>query len=206
MGRRLIISRLDEGSSPPPSSSGIFGARLDAPTLAGIRLVFGVGRRPGAAPTRETFSPVYTISIPVFSLGGLDSDGVYEFDAARTLQDLQQRANRRSWAVRLELEIEQAADSVSAADIYVETPYPEDGPDFYVAGPDSKGTTTLGGGRRLVLASSLAHDQETVAALGGAFTLQLSDSDPRDGDSVPGDQQSSARPVELCLTNYEFQG
>jgi hypothetical protein len=204
----LIIARLDEGSSPPPSSSGIFGVRLDAPTLAGIRLVFGVGRRPGTPPTRETFSPVYTISIPVFSLGGLDSDGVYEFDAARTLADLQERADRRGWAMRLELEIEQAADSVSAADIYVETPYADDGPEFYVAGPDGKGTTTLGGGRRLVLASSLAHDTDTIRKLGGAFSLQLSDADPRAAGgegSGEADQHSSARPVELNLTRYEFQ-
>ena len=205
MARRLIISRLDEGSSPPPSSSGIFGARLDAPTLAAIRLVFGVGRRPGVAPTRDTFSPVYTISIPVFSLGGLDSDGIYEFDTARTLADLQDRADRRGWAMRLELEIEQPADSVSAADIYVETPYADNGPEFYVAGHDDKGTTTLGGGRRLVLASSLAHDANSVGTLGGAFSLQLSDSDPRASDASA-DQHSSVRPVELNLTRYEFQG
>lgn len=199
MARRLIIDRLAEGSSAPE-----LGEAIPAPELAAIHLVFGVGRRPGQAPTGAEFSPVYTVEIPVFSLTGLDSDGVYEFDAARTLQDLQARAQRRAWAMRLELTFVQAPATVHACDVYVQTPYPtgDGGPKLEVAGAGARGTTTLGGARELVLASSLAHDAEQVAALGGEFEVIVADGDPNDENS----RCSAARNVALNLTRYEFQG
>ncbi len=200
MAKRLIIDRLDGASSTPAADDG----RFDPPTLSAIRLVFGVGRRPGQAPSAADFSPVYTVEIPVFSLTGLDSDGIYEFDAARTLEDLQGRAQRRSWALRLELTFVQEASSVHRGDLYIETPYAEAGPSCEVAGVDKRGTTTLGGARELVLASSLAHDADQVAALGGKFVACIAAADPRETPDDP--SASLPREVELNLTRYEFQG
>ena len=200
MARRLIIERLDRGAAAPSEDLG----RVDAPTISAIRLVFGVGRRPGQAPTREDFSPTYTVEIPVFSLSGLDSDGVHEFDAVRTLEDLQVRAERRAWAMRLELSVVQDAATVNAAEIYVDTPFADgdDAPELFVAGHGD--VTTLGGARELILASSLAHDGEAVAALGGEFTVQLRDADPRTEASAS--VESATRRLVLNLTRYEFQG
>jgi len=72
MGRRFVIERLSEGAVPP---AGEGTRKVDAPNVAAIRLVFGVGSGPDAQPTEDTFKPVYSVSIPVFSLGGLDPDG-----------------------------------------------------------------------------------------------------------------------------------
>ena len=71
---RLVVRRLPEGSVAP---GGDEMRTVDPPALAGIRLVFGVGMEPEASPTADDFHPVYTISMPVFSIGGLDPDGVY---------------------------------------------------------------------------------------------------------------------------------
>jgi len=196
----LIIERLDRGAPPPTEDLG----HVDAPTISGIRMVFGVGHRIGQPATREDFAPTYTVEIPVFSLAGLDSDGVHEFDAVRTLEDLQSRAERRPWAMRLELTLVQAAATVNAAEIYIDTPYEDadDSAELFVAGHGD--VTTLGGARELVLASSLAHDGEAVAALGGEFCVQLRDADPR--SETAASIESAVRRVVLNLTRYEFQG
>jgi hypothetical protein len=201
MGRRLVIERLSEGSVPP-SEEGT--RKLDAPTISAIRLVFGVGKRPDGPPTDADFKPVYTVGIPVFSLGGLDSDGVHEFDGTALLGSLQKRAQRRQWAARLELEVIQAADSVNAADLYVETPFADDGPTFDILGPSRRGTTTAGGGRSLVFATSLAHDAGGISALGGKFSFQLRDADPKEGGDAS--VESQARGLALDFTQYEFEG
>lgn len=201
MGRRLVIERLSEGSVPP-SEEGT--RKVDAPSVSAIRLVFGVGKGPQGPPTDADFKPVYTVGIPVFSLGGLDSDGVYEFDGTALLGLLQQRAQRRKWAARLELELVQAADSVNAADVYVETPFAEDGPTMEVSGRSKKGTVTAGGGRSLVLATSLAHDAAGIGALGGKYSVQLRDADPREGGDAS--VESPVRDIALNFTQYEFEG
>jgi hypothetical protein len=201
MGRRLVIERLSEGSVPP-SQGGT--RRVDPPNVAAIRLVFGVGKGPDATPTDADFKPVYTLSIPVFSLGGLDSDGVHEFDGTSLLGILQERARRRRWAARLELELVQGADSVAAADIWVETPYPEGGAALAVSGLNRGGTVTAGGGRSVVLASTLAHDTAQVRALGGTFAFTLRDADPR--DSGPASVESAPRTIALDFGQYEFEG
>jgi hypothetical protein len=200
MVRRLVIERLSEGSVPSSEEE----RKVDAPSLAAIRLAFGVGKGPSAPPDDKTFKPVYTVSIPVFSLGGLDSDGVYEFDAVSLLAGLQSRAQRRKWAVRLELEFAQTAEAVTAADLYIESPYVEDGPTLDTAGRNRAGTPTPGGGRTIVVATSLAHDRSDIEALGGKFTVRLSDADPQ--RSEPASVQSPAREIELDFTQYEFEG
>jgi len=202
MGRRFVIERLSEGAVPP---AGEGTRKVDAPSVAAIRLVFGVGSGPDAEPTEDTFKPVYTVSIPVFSLGGLDPDGVYEFDGATLLSSIQNRAQRRRWGARLELEIVQTADTVTSADIYVETPLPEEGgPTMDVLGRTKKGTTTPGGGRSLVLATSLVHDAAAIKDLAGTYTVQLRDADPK----APGTPsvESPQRNVNVEFSRYEFEG
>lgn len=197
---RLVIERLSEGSVPPSDS----GTRsVDAPTVGAIRMVFGVGKGPDDAPELSTFKPVYTVSVPVFSLGGLDSDGVHEFDAVSMLQQLQTRSVRRTWAMRVELEIVQVANTVNSADIYIGTPFADDGPSIEVAGRTKGGTTTVGGGRSLVLATSLAHSKADVEALAGTFTIQLCDADPQDGGQAG--VESPVREVRLAFSRYEFE-
>ncbi|MCA9700467.1 MAG: hypothetical protein KC431_23270, partial [Myxococcales bacterium] len=70
---RLVIPRLPEGSAAP---TGDGPTLVEAPSLAGVRLVFGVGSTPEQPPDGEDFHPVYTVAMPVVSAGGLDPDGV----------------------------------------------------------------------------------------------------------------------------------
>ncbi len=200
MARRLVIERLSEGSVPTSEEK----RKVDAPSLAAIRLVFGVGRGPDTPPDENTFKPVYSVGIPVFSLGGLDSDGVYEFDAVTLLGHLQSSAQRRKWAVRLELEFAQTAESINAADLYVDTPFADDGPTIDVVGRSRAGTPSAGGGRTLVLATSFARDETGIKSLGGTFKIQLRDADPRHEDSAS--VESPVRDIKLDFTQYEIQG
>ncbi len=183
--------------------------RVDPPGLAAIRLVFGVGRGPEQEPTAESFTPVYTVGIPVFSLGGLDPDGVYEFDAGAQLELLRERAKQRRWAVRLELDFVQSAESVSAADLWVEVDWstddarePSSAPELVVLGPE-RGSTTPGGGRSLTIASTPLTEVAAARRLGGRFTVQLRDADPR--TSAPVSVESPVRVVELACDRYEFE-
>ena len=196
---RVLIERLSEGAVPPAGSEP---RKVDAPNVSAIRLVFGVGSGPKDAPTDKTFKPVYTVSIPVFSLGGLDPDGIYEYDAATQLETLQTRSQRRKWAVRLELEVTQAAESVAAADLYVTTP--EGGVSMDILGRTRTGTITSGGGRSVVLATELVQDRAGVEKLAGSYVLQLSDSEPG-GDGAPS-LYSAERPVNVAFTRFEFEG
>jgi hypothetical protein len=202
MARRLVIERLSEGSVPPVEEGET--RQVDAPSLSDIRLVFGVGKGPDGVPDERSFKPVYTVSIPVFSLGGLDSDGVYEFDAKALLSTLQERAKRRRWGVRLELELAQAAEAINAADIYVETPLADDGPTVSLGGRSSRGTATQGGGRSLCVATSIVQGDAGVESLGGAYSIRLRDADPNEGGTAT--VESSAREVKLNFTQYEFEG
>jgi hypothetical protein len=186
----LVIPRLSEGTTHSTSE------KIDPPTVSAIRMVFGVGRRARTEPSDDAFAPVYTVSIPVFSLGGLDSDGVYEFDAVGMLAKLQSQAVRRTWAMRLELDIVQSAETVSLADVTVQTPYLDEGPSLSLM----ESATLMGGARQLTVVSTLAHTPSSVGTLGGKFALQVRDSESDDGPA------STERPLELNLTRFEFQG
>ncbi len=201
MGRRVVVDRLDEGSVAPVAGET---RPIGAPDLTAIRIVFGVGAKPDVAPDERTFKPVYTVSMPVFSLGGLDPDGIYELAANRLLESLQTSARRRRWACRLELEVAQQAASISAADLYAEAPFDDDGPGFSVGGRNPQGATLPGGGRSVVLQTGLVHDDAGIGLLGGTYTLQLRDADPR-GDASAS-VESPVREVHVRLTNYEFEG
>jgi hypothetical protein len=200
----LKIPRVDEGA-PPPATGGTRTA--DAPSVAAIRMVFGVGAGPDKPAADVDFKPVYSVSLPVFSLGGLDPDGVHEFDAVRMLETLQARSTRRRWAMRLELEIVQTADTVAAADIHVTTPYAAgegEGPALMVHGRSQRGVTTPGGGRSLTLVSSLVHEPAAIAALAGSFAFALRDVDPG-AEGVPS-VESPARALHVALDRFEFEG
>jgi hypothetical protein len=203
MARRVIVPRLPEGAVPPSDGS----TRLvDPPALTGLRMVFGVGPSSSVAPTDETFKPTYEVGMPVFSLGGLDPDGVHEFDAAALLDVIRRRSLRRQWGLRLELELMQSADTVAAADIFVQTPFSDepDQPTMTVIGRTGRGTTLSGGGRTVVLATSIVHDSKRAQLLGGIYSIQLRDTDP-DSDDKP-NVASVARGVNVDLTRFEFEG
>jgi hypothetical protein len=200
MGRRFVIERLSEGTIPP-AGEGV--RKVDAPSVTGIRLVFGVGAGDAGA-TDDTFKPVYTVSIPVFSLGGLDADGVYEFDATSLLTTIQKRSQRRRWSARLEIEIHQRADTVASADIHVDTPLLDGGPTMDVLSTAPQGTPVSGGGRSVVLATSLVHEAASLRSLAGTYRIQYRDSDPREGGTTK--VESPAREVRVELTRYEFEG
>jgi hypothetical protein len=189
---RLVLERIAEGHAA--ASSDAAPRTADPPTVAAIRLVFGVGSGPSDVPTAATWKAAYTVNIPVFSLGGLDADGVYEFDAADLLRRLQERAQRRRWGLRVELELHQGADTVAVADLCVDAP---EGVTLEVQGRTRAGTVSSGGGRSVVVASDIVTDPGRVAGLGGSYDLRL--------DGAPG-VTSGVRPVKLRLTNYEFEG
>jgi hypothetical protein len=196
---RLVIQRLPEGTVPPTSDQPWI---VDPPALGSVRLVFGVGSAPELEPSAEDFHPVYTISMPVFSLGGLDPDGVYEFDAGAQLELLQSRATGRCWGLRLELEIVQASEALAAAELWIETPWTQADPRPLLLGPE-RGTPRSGGGRSLVLASTPVTSVAAARALGGTFTFMLRDADPKGGGAAT--VESPCLQVQLDLRCYEFE-
>lgn len=196
---RLVVRRLPEGSVAPSDDEV---RAVEPPTLAGIRLVFGVGSDAEAAACVDDFHPVYTISMPVFSIGGLDPDGVYEFDAGAQLELLQSRATRRQWAVRLELELIQTREAINAAELWFETPWLDGEPRPIQLGPE-RGESRAGGGRALVFASTPVADVGAARRLGGRFIAQIRDADPHGGG--PATIESAALIVDVALNCYEFE-
>jgi hypothetical protein len=199
MLQRLVIQRLPEGSVPVCTDERV---HVDPPALADLRLVFGVGEAPDELPDSRSFHPVYTISMPVFSVGGLDHDGIYEFDAGAQLELLQSRAVRRRWAVRLELELVQASEAINTAEVWIETPWASGDPRPELLGPE-RGARVSGGGRSFVVASSPVSTVAAARALGGLFRVQLRDADPHGGG--PATVESPVLEIRVDLRCYEFE-
>ena len=204
MPRRVVVPRLNEGSTAaaPATTTRMF----DPPAFAGLRFVFGVGGPGGEAPDVHTFKPTYVVAIPVFSMGGLDPDGVYEFDAGFLLDAIRRRALRRRWGVRVEIELTQSAESVAIADVWAEAPFKDedDAHGLLVLGRTGRGTTLPGGGRTIVIATTLAHDSKRASALSGVYNIQLRDTDP-DSEDKP-NVASLVRGIQVDLTRFEFEG
>jgi hypothetical protein len=205
MSKRVVVPRLPDATvvKSAPGETVI----VDPPAVTAIRLAYGVGPGSGAAPTDDaSFKSTYHVAIPVFSIGGLDPDGVYEFDAANLFDVIVKRSLRRKWGVRLELELAQESKTVGGADIYVETPFPDepDAPTMSVLGRTGLGTTLPGGGRRVVLATSIITDAKRVGSLSGIYSIQLRDTAP-DSDEKPR-VRSLARGINVDVTRFEFEG
>jgi len=177
---RVVVSKLDVGGD---------SATADPPTLQTIRLAYGVGSGREAVPSASDFRTTYQVTIPVFSLGGLDPDGVYEFDGSLLLGALTERAQRRRWGVRLELELIQTAASAGAADIVVEGP---DGAGALSVVGSAAGESLPGGGRRVVVATAVVNDPGAVTSLDGTYRIGLGD--------------AAARPVNVAFGRFEFEG
>lgn len=193
---RVVVPRLPDSTASVAPASG--KQTVDPPTVVAIRLAFGVGKA-DSAPTPQSFKVTYHLSIPVFSLGGLDPDGVYEFDAAALFDTITSRAQRRRWGVRLELELEQSPAAVSLADVIVGAPFDDD-LGLAVLGQSGRGKPLPGGGRSVVVASGLVTSAGDVGKLSGEYTLQL-----RDADEDP-TVESAVRPVRINATRFEFEG
>lgn len=190
---RVVVPRLsDSTASVAPASRP---QRVDPPTVVAIRLAFGVGTA-DSAPTPQSFKVTYHLSIPVFSLGGLDPDGVYEFDAAALFETITSRAQRRQWGVRLELELQQSPQAVSLADVIVQAPF-DDALGLSVLGQSGRGKPLPGGGRSIVVASGLVTQGAGVGALSGEYTMQLRSED--------GSVESAVRPIRIDATRFEFE-
>jgi len=189
---RVVVPRLPDSTASVAPASGT--QTVDPPTVVAIRLAFGVGKA-DSAPTPQSFKVTYHLSIPVFSLGGLDPDGVYEFDAAALFDTITSRAQRRRWGVRLELELEQSPASVSVADVVVEAPF-DDALGLSVLGQSGRGKPLPRGGRSIVIASGLVTRASEVAALSGEYTVRL---------ESEGAAKSSVRPVRIDATRFEFE-
>ena len=197
---RLVIPRSSHGSVAPASAEP---RTVDAPGLAGVRLVFGVGSAPEQEPSAEDFHPVYTVAMPVFSPGGLDPDGIYEFDAGAQLELLRSRATRRRWAVRVELELVQTSEAISEAELWIEAPWSEDSGVTLMSLDDAGGRPLDTGGRVLTIASSPVGELELAQRLGGSFRIQLRDVHPQLG-KAPG-VESPVFEVAMDLSRYEFE-
>ena len=111
MRLRLVAARRDDGVPRDMSEQA-----WSAPGLIGLRCVYGVGDPHGGA----AFCPVYTVALPVTQPGALDDDDIYEFAAADLLADLQRRATRRGWSMRVEVEVEQTAVDAAGCDLYAQ--------------------------------------------------------------------------------------
>jgi hypothetical protein len=196
---RLVVRRLPEGSVA--ASDGVL-RQVDPPSLAAIRLVFGVASEAEAIPSVDDFHPVYTVAMPVFSIGGLDSDGTYEFDAGAQLELLQARATERRWAVRLELELIQPREAINAADLWFASPWTRGDPRPLLLGPE-RGQPRPGGGRALVFASSPVAEVDGARSLGGRFLAQIRDADPQGGG--PATIESPILTIDVGLDGYEFE-
>lgn len=202
MPRRIVVPRLPQSSSASHEGET---AIVDPPGVEALRIVFGVGPSGDREPSHDNFKPTYSVSLPVFSVGGLDPDGVYEFDAALLMRTIVGRSLRRRWGVRVELELTQKAQSVGRADIHVETPFADDSDmTMTVEGKTGTGTMLPGGVRSIRLATSLVTDPKFVAKLGGAYSVQLRDTDPTSGDKPT--VTSLTRSVNVDLTRFEFEG
>ena len=177
---RVVVNKLSVGGD---------SATADPPTLQSIRLAYGVGSGREATPSAADFRTTYQVTIPVFSLGGLDPDGVYEFDGSMLMSALTERAQRRRWGVRLELELIQTAGSAGAADVVVEGP--DAAGELSLVGP-AQGESLPGGGRRLVVATAVVTDAAGVTKLDGTYRIGL-------GEAAP-------RPVNVAFGRFEFEG
>ena len=175
---------------------------FEPPQLAALRIVFGVGSASGEPPDAETFRPTYTVNMPIFSMGGLDPDGVYEFDAGMLLDAIRKRALRRAWGVRLEIELTQAAESVPHADLYIDAPFGDDpaSPSIQLLGRSGRGITLPGGARTLVIGTSIVHDSKRAALLSGVYTAQLRDVEP-EATARPGSRAWSATSTWISITS-----
>ncbi len=189
---RVVVPRLPDSTAAIDSASG--PQTVDAPTVVAIRLAFGVGKA-DSAPTPQSFKLTYHLSIPVFSLGGLDPDGIYEFDAAALFDTITSRAQRRRWGVRLELELEQSPASVSLADVIVEAPF-DDALGLSVLGQSGRGKPLPGGGRSIVVASGLVTSAAGVEKLSGTYAVRLDGGEALD---------SATREVRIDATRFEFE-
>ena len=170
--------------------SGRAPASPKAPGVEAIKIAFGVAKTRDGQPSHEDFRTTYQLQIPLFSLGGLDPDGVYEFDAGALLSTLQSRAQRRHWGVRLELTLSQGEADVAAADLTVRAPDSAPAAPKVVGAPS--GTTTSGGGRRIVVATPVVTDPSKVAsALSGTYVAAVGD---------------ASRNVQVHLGRFEFEG
>jgi hypothetical protein len=204
VSRRVVIPRLAEGAAALPAKDGMH--MFEPPQLAAVRIVFGVGSANGDPPDGESFRPTYTLALPIFSMGGLDPDGVYEFDAGLMLEEIRKRSLRRRWGARLEIELTQAAESVPHADVYVDAPFADEAesPGLVLLGRSGRGITLPGGARTIVVATSLAHDAKRVAMFSGVYTAQLRDVEPE--ATAKAKVASMARTVQVDLTRFEFEG
>jgi hypothetical protein len=205
MVRRIVVPRLD-GAEVPAQVPRPPRRMIDPPEVTAIRMVYGVGAGEDVAPTEADFRPTYHVTFGASSPGGLDSDGVYEFDAARIFDMIRQRSLRRRWAMRLELELHQGADSDTIADLWVDTPFDEadaSSPTMRVLGKTGRGLVLPGGGRAVVLATTLVHDAKRVHRLGGIYSIQLRDVDPR-AEKRPS-VASLSRGINIDPTRFEFE-
>jgi len=194
----LVVQRLALGTVPP--SSGEATRIVDAPAVQAIRCVFGVGDEPTELPAGSCFRPVYSISIPVARLGGLDHDDVYEFDGAMMLSTLQERARQRRWAMRLELDIVQTQASATSAELYIEAP-PQ--VPMMLLGRSGDGMPNPGGGRTLTITTNLADSPDGVLRLAGAYHLLFRDVDPKASGLVG--VESPLLTVKIGLSEFEFE-
>ncbi|MCA9694727.1 MAG: hypothetical protein KC636_34425 [Myxococcales bacterium] len=159
-----------------------------------MRIVFGVGDEPLAAPHEDRFAPVYTVQMPVARLGGLDADDVFEFDAGGQLELLQRRAVDRRWALRVELAVDLSREASIAADLEIEAPFH--------APATVEGLRVLerrpgaAHGRLVEVVTHLAHSPEAALRLAGDYVFRCVD-----GERVVSD----ALVVRVGLSEFEFE-
>jgi hypothetical protein len=184
MRLRLVATRRDDGVLGDMSEHA-----PTAPGLVALRCVYGVADPHGG----DAFCPVYAVALPVAQPGALDDDDAHEFAAADLLADLQRRATRRGWSMRVELEIEQTAGDVASCDLYAQ------GPEEATTLRALAESPAPGGGRRVTLGTDLAQTPDAAVRLAGPYVVQHAAATPT------AIEPALACIVKLGLTEYEFE-
>lgn len=183
MRLRLVASRRVEPALSDMSSS----AAPSPPALVALRCVYAVAD----ALALDALLPVYAVSLPVTLPDARDDDDVHEFAAADLLADLQRRATRRAWAMRVEVDVDQTAADAAGCDLYAQGP----GDGLHLLAE----ALVPGGGRRLTLGTAFARAPEAAVLLAGAYVLQHGSAAPTAIDPA------LAAFFKLGLTEYEFE-
>ncbi len=134
------------------------------------------------------------MALPVAQPGALDDDEIYEFAAADLLADLQRRATRRGWSMRVEVEVEQTAVDASGLRPVRAGARRKRRRCSCCAHADAPG-----GGRRLTFGTGLHTRPRRWSAWPGAYVVQHAATPPTAIDPA------LACTFELGLTEYEFE-
>lgn len=194
MPAHLVVPRTALVPTEAPSSHTL----VEPPRLRSIRAVLGVGPDRDTPPALDRFSPTYAVTVQ--DVGGLDEDGVYEFDALSLFAMVARRSLQRVWGLRLEFDFDQPTSTSSLADVYFTAPFDED--DGTLAIIDTT-TSDRAETRTITVTTAPVTEPKRAGILNGRYAVQLRDA-TSNSDEKP-KARSLARGITVDLTRFEFE-